>query len=62
MLGQKTAVQKLKLVTKEYRTVSQIKGPLIFLERIAEAAFGEMVEIIDPNGDSTGQVLEAPAV
>jgi V/A-type H+/Na+-transporting ATPase subunit B len=59
MLNQKTAVRELKLVTKEFRTVSQIKGPLIFLERIAEAAFGEMVEIIDPDGAvRLGQVLE----
>lgn len=52
-------VRQLKLVTKEYRTLSQIKGPLIFLERIADVGFGEMVEIIDPGGEiRQGQVME----
>ena len=47
------------LVTKEFKTVSQIRGPLIFVERIANVAFDEMVEIIDPSGKSrVGRVLE----
>jgi len=50
---------RLNLVTKEYRTVSQIKGPLIFVDRIANVAYNEMVEIMDPNGQKRlGQVLE----
>jgi len=49
----------LNLVTKEYATVSQIRGPLIFVERIANVAFDEMVEIIDPDGNiRVGRVLE----
>jgi V/A-type H+-transporting ATPase subunit B len=47
------------LVTREYRTLSQIKGPLIFLERIAGAGYNEIVEIITPEGQiRLGQVLE----
>jgi V/A-type H+-transporting ATPase subunit B len=47
------------LVTKEYRTLSQVKGPLIFVDRIADVAYNEMVEIITPNGEvRLGQVLE----
>jgi V/A-type H+-transporting ATPase subunit B len=47
------------LVTKEYRTLSHIKGPLIFVERIAGAAFNEIVEVIGPDGEvQLGQVLE----
>jgi V/A-type H+/Na+-transporting ATPase subunit B len=47
------------LVTKEYRTLSQIKGPLIFVERIAKVAYNEIVEIMDPEGNARmGQVLE----
>jgi V/A-type H+-transporting ATPase subunit B len=46
------------LVTKEYRTLAQIKGPLIFVERIADVAYNEMVEIIGPDGQMRlGQVL-----
>ena len=48
-----------RLLTTEYRTVSQVRGPLIFVERIADVAYNEMVEIIDPNGEvRLGQVLE----
>ncbi len=47
------------LLTKEYRTVARIAGPLIFVERIEGVAFGEIVEIIEPDGETRlGQVLE----
>jgi len=50
---------RLSLITKEYRTLSQIKGPLIFLERVTGAAYNEIVEITDPSGQvRLGQVLE----
>ncbi len=59
MLDRTPTYLRPKLVIKEYRTLSQIKGPLIFVERIADVAYNEMVEIIDPNGGSRlGQVLE----
>ncbi len=48
-----------RLITKEFRTVNQIRGPLIFVERVSDIAFDEMVEIIDPSGKSrVGRVLE----
>ena len=48
-----------KLVTKEYHTISQIKGPLIFVERISDVAYNEIVQITDPDGGvRLGQVLE----
>ncbi|HAF60859.1 MAG TPA: V-type ATP synthase subunit B [Anaerolineaceae bacterium] len=48
-----------KLATKEYRTLSQIKGPLVFVERVADVAYDEMVQIIDPDGNPrVGRVLE----
>src|SRR5512139_281571 len=47
------------LITKEYRTVSRIAGPLIFVERIRGVAYGEIVEITGPAGEvRLGQVLE----
>jgi V/A-type H+-transporting ATPase subunit B len=47
------------LVTKEYRTLSRIAGPLLFVERIQGVAFGEIVEITGPDGAARlGQVLE----
>jgi V/A-type H+-transporting ATPase subunit B len=47
------------LFTKEYRTLARIAGPLIFVQRIHDVAYGEIVEIIGPDGDPRlGQVLE----
>ena len=47
------------LLTKEFRTISQIRGPLLFVERVSEVAFDEMVEVIDPRGKiRVGRVLE----
>jgi len=52
-------IPKPSLVTKQYHTISQIKGPLIFVERIAGVAYNELVEVISPAGDKRlGQVLE----
>ncbi|MBN1146161.1 MAG: V-type ATP synthase subunit B [Anaerolineales bacterium] len=52
-------IPKPGLVTTEYRTLSQIKGPLVFIERVANVAYNEIVEIIDPDGvKRLGQVLE----
>lgn len=47
------------LATKEYRTLSRIAGPLIFVERLQDVAYGEVVEIRGPDNDvRRGQVLE----
>jgi len=52
-------IPKPSLFTKEYRTISQINGPLIFVEHIANVAYNEVVEIIGPDGSKRlGQVLE----
>ncbi len=54
-----TNAQWPSLITKEYRTVSRIAGPLIFVERIRDVAYGEIVEITGPSGEARlGQVLE----
>jgi V/A-type H+-transporting ATPase subunit B len=48
-----------QLFTKEHRTVTQIRGPLIFVERVSNVAFDEMVEVVDPSGNvRVGRVLE----
>ena len=52
-------IPKPSLVTKEYRTLSEIKGPLIFVERIRDVAYNEIVEITGSDGIARlGQVLE----
>jgi V/A-type H+-transporting ATPase subunit B len=48
-----------RLLTTEYRTLSQIRGPLVFVDRIADVAYNEIVEVVGPGGDvRLGQVLE----
>lgn len=47
------------LITREYRTVTGIAGPLLFAERLRKASMGEMVEILLATGDTRrGQVIE----
>ncbi|MDT8307161.1 MAG: V-type ATP synthase subunit B [Anaerolineae bacterium] len=59
MRDQSTPLAMPRLATKEYRTVSQLKGPLIAVERIAGVAFHEIAEIVSPDGEvRLGQVLE----
>jgi V/A-type H+-transporting ATPase subunit B len=59
MLKRNSSIPTPSLVTKEYRTLSQIKGPLIFVERITNIGYNEMVEIVTPEGEvRLGQVLE----
>ncbi|AEF96179.1 ATP synthase subunit B [Methanotorris igneus] len=46
--------------TVEYTSVSRIAGPLLVVEGVKGAAYGEIVEVICPDGEKrTGQVLEA---
>ena len=49
----------MSLTTKEYRTITYISGPLLYLENVRDLPFGSMVEITLPTGDiRNGQVLE----
>ncbi|MBU0762091.1 MAG: V-type ATP synthase subunit B [Candidatus Altiarchaeota archaeon] len=44
----------------EYKTVSEVKGPLIVVEKTKDVMYGEVVEITDPEGkERKGQVLDA---
>ncbi|MBM1154889.1 V-type ATP synthase subunit B [archaeon] len=46
-------------IPKEYRTVSQIRGPLLFVERTAGVAYGELVKVYTPYGEERrGRVLD----
>lgn len=48
------------LVQKDYRTINNIAGPLLFLEGVKEVSYGEMVDIVQGDGTKkTGQVLES---
>ena len=46
----------------EYRGVSSIDGPLVFIENISDVAFDDLVEITSPDGETRlGQVLDVTA-
>ena len=34
-----------------YKTISQVAGPLLFVEKVENAAYGEMVEITNALGE-----------
>jgi V/A-type H+-transporting ATPase subunit B len=49
----------MDLITREYKTITRITGPLLFLEDVPKASIGEMVTILLPDAMSrTGQVIE----
>ena len=44
---------------KEYRTVTKIQGPLVFVEKTEPVAYGELVNIVQSDGKvKRGQVLD----
>ena len=44
---------------KEYRTITDVKGPLVFLNKTEPVAYGEIVSLRLSNGDiKNGQVLD----
>ena len=46
-------------MAKEYHTISQIAGPLVFVEKTEPVSYGELVGISLPDGSTKrGQVLE----
>ncbi len=54
------SASSLPPVPVDYKTIERIAGPLLFVEGVASAAYGEIVEIALPDGTlRTGQVLES---
>src|SRR3989338_3391623 len=47
------------MAMKEYKTVKEIFGPIVYVEGVGDAGYGETAEITMPNGEKKkGQVLE----
>ncbi len=47
------------MVQQEYKTISEVKGPLVFVEKTEDIAYGDIVEIETPDGNvKQGEVLE----
>jgi len=45
-------------MTKEYKTITEIKGPLIFVEKTEPVGYNELVEIRTGGELKRGQVLD----
>jgi len=45
-------------MTKEYKTITEIKGPLIFVEKTEPVGYNELVEIRTGGDVKRGQVLD----
>ncbi|MEM3139266.1 MAG: HAS-barrel domain-containing protein, partial [Archaeoglobaceae archaeon] len=44
---------------EEYKTITQVAGPLIFVEKTKPVAYGELVNVVLPDGSvRKGQVLD----
>jgi len=49
----------MSLVLREYRTISRISGPLLFVEAVKDIGYNELVRVIAPDGsERRGQILE----
>jgi len=47
-------------VAREYKTITQIAGPLLFVEKTEYVGYSELVEVLLPNGERRrGQVLDS---
>ena len=47
------------MTAKEYKTITKIAGPLVFVEKTEDIGYGEIVKVTMPNGDvKSGQVLD----
>ncbi|MEM3186569.1 MAG: V-type ATP synthase subunit B, partial [Conexivisphaerales archaeon] len=48
------------MIPLSYKTISQVSGPLLFVEKVKDAAYGEIVEITNALGEKLrGQVLDS---
>ncbi|MCC6501579.1 MAG: V-type ATP synthase subunit B [Deltaproteobacteria bacterium] len=49
----------MDLIKREYRTISSISGPLVFVEKVTGASLGEMCSVVLGSGEKrTGQILQ----
>ncbi|HEV2519878.1 MAG TPA: V-type ATP synthase subunit B [Thermoplasmata archaeon] len=56
----KAAAREISEVPVDYRTIDRISGPLLFVQEVKNAAYGEIVEIALPDGTRRqGQVLDS---
>ncbi len=46
-------------IGRRFFTVERIAGPLLFVESITAAGYGELVDVLTPDGEErTGQIID----
>jgi V/A-type H+/Na+-transporting ATPase subunit B len=49
----------MSLILREYKTITRISGPLLFVESVKDVGYNELVRVIAPDGsERRGQILE----
>lgn len=52
-------IKELEKSSRTFRTITEISGPLIFVESVTEVGYGELAEVTCPGGEvRTGQVID----
>jgi len=58
-MGVEVRSRHAKLITKQYQGLSEVYGPIVVVEGVADVGYGETVEILLPSGElRRGYVLE----
>jgi V/A-type H+-transporting ATPase subunit B len=52
-------MKTIERASRTFRTISEISGPLVFIESVTRVGYGELVEVTTPSGEvRTGQVID----
>jgi len=52
-------MKHVERASRTFRTITEISGPLVFIESVTGVGYGELVEVTTPNGKiRTGQVID----
>ena len=52
-------MKTIERASRTFRTISEISGPLVFIESATRVGYGELVEVTTPSGEvRTGQVID----
>ena len=52
-------MKPIERASRTFRTITEISGPLVFIESVTGVGYGELVEVTTPNGKiRTGQVID----
>ena len=49
-------------MNKEYKTIKEVVGPLMLIEKVDGATYDELVQIKQANGDDSARMIMYPSV